>query len=124
MPRLLPPLEFRSRRASRLLAVLLVLAAASPRAAPPTVPIPDAVYADLDALYVDLHRNPELSSREEKTAAKLAARMRALGYEVTEHVGGTGVVGVLRNGKGPTVMLRTQPAIFALKTFPRVCTTW
>ncbi|HVT59226.1 MAG TPA: amidohydrolase [Thermoanaerobaculia bacterium] len=68
--------------------------------------------ADLDpgliALYVDLHRNPELSLHEEKTAAKLAERLRGLGFEVTTGVGGTGVVGVLRNGSGPTVMLRTE----------------
>lgn len=63
---------------------------------------------ELVALYIDLHRNPELSLHEEKTAAKLAERLRRLGYEVTTGVGGTGVVGVLRNGPGPTVMLRTE----------------
>ena len=68
----------------------------------------DQVYPHLDALYLDLHRNPELSSHEEKTAAKMADELRKLGYEVTTGVGGTGVVGVLRNGKGPTVMLRTE----------------
>lgn len=62
----------------------------------------------LDALYLDLHRNPELSFQEEKTAAKLASRLRSYGYEVTEHVGGLGIVGVLSNGAGPTVMLRTD----------------
>ena len=46
----------------------------------------DSIYRDLDALYQDLHRNPELSNREEKTAARLAARLRELGFEVTEHV--------------------------------------
>jgi amidohydrolase len=68
----------------------------------------DAVYPSLDALYRDLHQNPELSLHEEKTAVKLAARLRALGFDVTEHVGGTGLVGVLRNGKGPTVLVRTE----------------
>jgi hippurate hydrolase len=68
----------------------------------------DALYPQLEKLYVDLHQNPELSLHEEKTAAKLAGRLRALGFEVTEHVGGTGIVGVLRNGPGPTVMLRTE----------------
>jgi amidohydrolase len=63
---------------------------------------------DLVALYIDLHSNPELSLHEEKTAAKLAERLRRLGFEVTAGVGGTGVVGVLRNGAGPTVMLRTE----------------
>jgi len=63
---------------------------------------------DLVALYIDLHRNPELSLHEQKTAAKLAERLRRLGFEVTAGVGGTGIVGVLRNGTGPTVMLRTE----------------
>jgi amidohydrolase len=68
----------------------------------------EAVYPDAHALYLDLHQNPELSSHETQTAAKLAARLRALGYEVTEHVGGTGIVAILKNGAGPTVMLRTE----------------
>src|SRR6266542_4298763 len=68
----------------------------------------DAVYPDLDTLYCELHRTPELSRHEEKTAARMASRLRALGLDVTEKVGGHGVVGVLRNGKGPTVMLRTE----------------
>jgi len=68
----------------------------------------DRAYPSLDALYQDLHRNPELSKHEEKTAAKMAARLRELGFQVTEHVGGTGVVGVLRNGNGPTVLVRTD----------------
>lgn len=66
------------------------------------------VYPDAHAFYLDLHQNPELSSHETQTAAKLAARLRDLGYEVTEHVGGTGVVAILKNGPGPTVMLRTE----------------
>lgn len=68
----------------------------------------EAVYPDAHALYLDLHQNPELSSHETQTAAKLAARLRGLGYEVTEHVGGTGIVAILKNGAGPTVMLRTE----------------
>jgi len=75
----------------------------------------DGIYPSLDALYQDLHRNPELSLHEDKTAAKLATRMRALGYEVTEHVGGTGVVAVLRNGAGPTVLVRTEMDALPLK---------
>jgi len=59
-------------------------------------------------LYLDIHQSPELSSHEVQTAAKLAGRLRGLGYEVTEHVGGTGIVAVLKNGAGPTVMLRTE----------------
>jgi len=68
----------------------------------------DAVYRDAHALYLDIHQNPELSGHETQTAAKLAARLRNLGYEVTEHVGGTGVVALLKNGAGPTVMFRTE----------------
>lgn len=62
------------------------------------------VYADSYSLYTDLHQNPELSAHETHTAEKLGARLRSLGYDVTEHVGGTGVVAVLKNGMGPTVM--------------------
>jgi hippurate hydrolase len=71
----------------------------------------DAVAADLPELvklYEDLHANPELSFQEVETAAKLADRARALGFEVTEGVGKTGVVAVMRNGAGPTVMLRAD----------------
>ncbi len=68
----------------------------------------EAIYSDARALYLDLHQNPELSSHETQTAAKLAGRLRDLGYAVTEQVGGTGVVALLKNGAGPTVMLRTE----------------
>src|ERR1035438_7147970 len=68
----------------------------------------DAVYLAAHDLYVDLHQSPELSSHETHTAAKLAARLRSLGYDVTEGVGGTGVVAILKNGAGPTIMLRTE----------------
>src|SRR5882757_4830265 len=68
----------------------------------------DAVYPAAHDLYVDMHQNPELSTHETQTASKLAARLRSLGYEVTEKVGGTGVVAILKNGVGPTVMLRTE----------------
>jgi len=68
----------------------------------------DQIYPQLDALYVDLHKNPELSTKEQRTSARMAEELRKLGYEVTAGVGGTGVVGVLRNGKGPTVLLRTE----------------
>jgi len=68
----------------------------------------DSIYPDAHALYLDLHRNPELSFHETQTAAKLADRLRKLGYDVTEHVGGTGIVAILKNGPGPTVMLRTE----------------
>jgi amidohydrolase len=68
----------------------------------------DVVFPDAYKLYLDIHEHPELSSQEAQTAAKLAGHFRELGYEVTEHVGGTGVVAVLQNGAGPTVMLRTE----------------
>ncbi|MFL5344536.1 MAG: amidohydrolase [Hyalangium sp.] len=84
------------------------LAAEPARSAPQPLPGLEALYPQLDTLYRDLHQSPELSSHEEQTAAKMAERLRALGFEVTEKVGGTGVVGLLRNGKGPTVMIRTE----------------
>jgi amidohydrolase len=68
----------------------------------------DAIYPAAHDFYLDLHEHPELSSHETQTAAKLAERLRSLGYDVTEHVGGTGIVAILKNGAGPTVMLRTE----------------
>ena len=68
----------------------------------------ETVYPAAHDLYVDLHQTPELSLHETQTASKLAARLRSLGYDVTEGVGGTGVVAILKNGAGPTVMLRTE----------------
>jgi amidohydrolase len=67
-----------------------------------------SVLPDAQTFYFDLHQHPELSSHETRTAEELATRLRALGYDVTEHVGGTGVVAILKNGAGPTVMLRTE----------------
>src|SRR6185369_9214494 len=67
-----------------------------------------AVLADLEALYKDVHSHPELSMQELRTAGLAAERLRAAGYEVTTGVGKTGVVGLLRNGDGPTVMLRAD----------------
>jgi amidohydrolase len=67
-----------------------------------------ADYPALDALYKHLHTNPELSLMEEKTAARLAAELRAVGFEVTEKFGGHGVVGVFKNGPGPVVYFRTD----------------
>ena len=81
--------------------------AAEPWRAPSNQQI-DAIYPQVETLYLDLHRNPELSYHEEKTAATIAAQLRQLGYDVTTGVGGTGVVGVLKNGPGPTVMLRAE----------------
>jgi len=70
-------------------------------------PAPDAAALDdLVALYEDFHAHPELSLNESRSAARIAARFRAAGLEVTTGVGGHGVVGVLRNGDGPTVLVR------------------
>jgi amidohydrolase len=63
---------------------------------------------DLEALYTDVHAHPELSLQETRTSGLAADRLRAAGFDVTTGVGKTGVVGVLRNGKGPTVMLRAD----------------
>lgn len=63
---------------------------------------------DLEALYKDIHAHPELSMQETRTAGLAAERLRAAGYEVSTGVGKTGVVGLLRNGDGPTVMLRAD----------------
>src|SRR3984893_6389965 len=68
----------------------------------------EADYPKLDALYKDIHAPPELAFQEENTAAKLAAEMRALGFEVTEQVGKTGLVAIYKNGDGPTIMVRTE----------------
>jgi len=66
------------------------------------------VLDDLEGLYKDVHRHPELSMQEERTAALAAERLQRAGFEVTTGVGKTGVVGVLQNGDGPTVMLRAD----------------
>jgi hippurate hydrolase len=63
---------------------------------------------ELEAVYKDLHKNPELSMHEVRTAKIAADWLERFGYQVTRHVGTTGVVGVLRNGAGPTVMLRAD----------------
>jgi hippurate hydrolase len=62
----------------------------------------------LDSLYKHLHSHPELSYHEEKTAARMAAELRDAGFDVTEKVGGYGVVGILKNGSGPTILVRTD----------------
>src|SRR5215469_2880838 len=68
----------------------------------------DRLLPDIEALYKDVHAHPELSMQEARTAGLAADRLRAAGYEVTTGVGKTGVVGLLRNGDGPTVMLRAD----------------
>jgi hippurate hydrolase len=68
----------------------------------------DAIMGGLEELYRDIHAHPELSMQEQRTAGRAAERLESAGYDVTRAVGGTGVVGLLRNGDGPTVMLRAD----------------
>src|SRR4051812_48099010 len=68
----------------------------------------DGMYPRLETIYKDIHTHPELGFQETRTAALLAAEMRALGFQVTEHVGKTGLVAMYRNGAGPTVLVRTE----------------
>ena len=80
-------------------------------AAPAVGGLSDAIRADLPLLmelYRDLHANPELSLQEVRTPAKLAPQARELGFEVTEHVGGGGVVAILKNGPGPVLLIRAD----------------
>lgn len=92
----------------------MVAASAAAQPAPPQTLRPEmdrliaAEYPRLDAIYKDIHQHPELGFQETRTAAKLAQALRGLGFQVTEKVGRTGVVGVFRNGPGPTVMIRTE----------------
>ena len=83
----------------RGIAIVVVLGVVGLRAQTAGAPSPaevDAIYPDIEALYIDLHRNPELAFHETRTAATLAARVKTLGYEVTTGVGGTGLVAILR----------------------------
>jgi amidohydrolase len=73
-----------------------------------TTDLDERLLGSLVELYLDLHRHPELSGAEVRTAGVLAAWLEDCGYEVTSGVGGHGVVGVLRNGPGPVVLLRTE----------------
>ncbi|MGB9491192.1 MAG: amidohydrolase [Terriglobales bacterium] len=92
---------------ARFISFVLLATSAAFAQAPSSKEV-DSVYPAAHELYLDLHEHPELSSHETQTAAKLAERLRTLGYEVTEHVGGTGIVAIMKNGAGPTVMLRTE----------------
>src|SRR4051794_41537770 len=78
----------------------------------------DAV--DLAAVYTDLHANPELGFHETRTAALVAAQLSASGFDVTTGVGGTGVVGLLRNGAGPLVLLRADMDALAVEEKTRL----
>lgn len=98
----------------RLLSVLLPLlpasgaAAADPALREAVAARVAAEYPSLEAIYVDLHRHPELAFTETRTAGIVAAGLRASGFEVTEKVGNTGVVAVRRNGPGPVLLVRAD----------------
>jgi hippurate hydrolase len=104
-----------SHLSSAVAAIALALATLPVHAAPDAAALApqlrgslDKFYPQIEAIYKDIHANPELGFQETRTAAKLASEMRALGFEVTEHVGKTGVVALLKNGAGPTVLVRTE----------------
>jgi metal-dependent amidase/aminoacylase/carboxypeptidase family protein len=116
----------------RLLYASLVLAVSTPALALVTpIPDPPASSALID-IYKSIHAHPELSHFEARTSAIVAQQLRAAGYEVTDHVGvypdgsrAYGVVGVLKNGAGPTLLIRADmdalpivPAMFGLRTYP------
>src|SRR5712692_1024642 len=65
-------------------------------------------YSRLESLYKHFHQHPELSLQEVQTSARLTKELREIGFEVTPNVGGHGIVGVLKNGDGPTVLVRTD----------------
>jgi metal-dependent amidase/aminoacylase/carboxypeptidase family protein len=80
----------------------------SKNASDPVLANLDRLLSDLEAFYKNVHSHPELSMQETRTAGLAADRFRKAGYEVTTGIGKTGVVGRLRNGAGPTVMLRAD----------------
>ncbi|MBB1422617.1 amidohydrolase [Pseudoalteromonas sp. SG43-7] len=89
-----------------LYAALILL---SPLASSTTLELKlDKTMPAIEKFYLDLHQSPELSYHEQETGEKLATKLRALGYEVTDNVGGFGVVGLYKNGDGPTIMIRTD----------------
>src|SRR6266540_559283 len=107
LPELRMPQLSRIPRAAFVLLAIATVTMAARRTISPTDEV-SAEYPRSEAVYLDLHRHPELSGHETETAAKLAAALRETGYEVTTGVARTGIVGVLKNGTGPTVMLRTE----------------
>ncbi len=96
------------RLASLFLVFFLICGLCSAASPGPSAAELNALYTPSQALYLSLHINPELAFEEKQTAASLAARLKNFGFEVTAGVGGTGVVGILKNGAGPVVMLRTE----------------
>jgi hippurate hydrolase len=117
-PRRIAPvidMHFCTRAHGFLLGAALIALAGGPAAALDVAGVKSGVesevaadYPHLLALYKDIHAHPELGFQETRTAAKLAAEMRALGFTVTEGVGKTGLVALYKNGAGPTVLMRTE----------------
>ena len=97
-----------------------IMNASHPNGKDPVLKNLDCLLPDLEALYKDVHAHPELSMQETRTARLVAERLRAAGYEVTEGVGKTGAVGLLRNGDGPTVMLRADMDALPIKEATRL----
>jgi hippurate hydrolase len=95
-------------KTARLLMACSLLALAGAAGAEDLKAAIDKDYPSLDSLYKTLHAHPELSTKEVETSKRLAKEARDAGFEVTDHVGGTGVVAVLKNGPGPTVLIRTD----------------
>jgi amidohydrolase len=82
---------------------------------PPLLASLDTLLPELEAIYKDIHAHPELSMQETRTARIAETHLKAMGFEVTSGVGKTGVVGLLRNGDGPTVMLRADMDALPIK---------
>jgi amidohydrolase len=106
--------SFSQQSAETLIVLLAVLGSAQPSLAQDHLlqrdiqAYVDREYDSLFQLYRHLHANPELSFQEEQTSQRIQQELRATGFEVTGSFGGHGLVGVLRNGAGPTVMIRTD----------------
>jgi hippurate hydrolase len=90
----------------KFLAAALLLA--TPVFAADLAPLVKGELPSLVTLYQQLHANPELSLHEVETSTRIAGELRDAGFEVTEKMGGHGVVGILRNGEGPVVLVRTD----------------
>ncbi|HEV8604517.1 MAG TPA: M20/M25/M40 family metallo-hydrolase, partial [Tepidisphaeraceae bacterium] len=97
-----------SRTHGILVAIVGLVMGAGPLPKEEIKAIVEREYPSLEKIYLGVHLAPELSLLEEKTAARVAEEWRRAGYEVTEKVGGFGVVGVLKNGEGKTLMIRTD----------------
>ena len=99
------------RRMLSAAALTTTLSALSAAPALADTPLRTAVRADMPSLseiYRDMHAHPELSGQEVQSAARMAGEARRAGFTVTENVGGHGVVAVMRNGAGPTVLIRAD----------------